>query len=249
MTHPLDDDALSAHLDGEGDAATAAHLEECATCRARLEQLRAAADAIASPVPPVDERDRRRAVATALASGGIASGRRRPVPAWVAAAAAAVVLVLAAIPVVSSLRDGRDAQFNSAQGDASGTEAAVGSDDLGDQSDPAALRTLLEQRVGEAAPAPAADALTAEPATESGGGAGGSGAPAGGGSGPDCLAAAREAAGGPLGPLLYRAALQWEGAPATVFVFRGPDPDASALTRRAFVMARRDCQLLVAQSF
>ena len=257
MTH-LDDDALSAHLDGEGDAATAAHLDGCAECRARLAQLRAAADAIGGSIPAVDEVARRRAISAAL--GDAPARPRRAVPSWVAAAAAVVVLLLAAIPVVSSLRDDDTTQstaLRKAERSAGDIAAFGAPDDLGPQSDPAALRQLLEERltapVPSGAEAPLAaqtrdgdDTGAADESTASGA-AGGGGAT--GGSSVACLTEARAAGSDRVGSLLYVATLQWETRPALVFVFQAPDPSASTLTRWAFVLARQDCQLLVAQSF
>jgi hypothetical protein len=61
--HP-DLDALSAHLDAEGDLS--AHLDGCPQCRARLEPLRASRDAVAQPVPGPTDAVRERTIAAAL---------------------------------------------------------------------------------------------------------------------------------------------------------------------------------------
>ena len=53
MTPPhLDDDALSAALDGELSGDVDAHLSGCATCHARLEALARVAAAVGSPLSP-----------------------------------------------------------------------------------------------------------------------------------------------------------------------------------------------------
>jgi hypothetical protein len=48
----LDDDALSAALDGEATAEEQSHLTGCAACQARLATFRAVAQAVGAPVPP-----------------------------------------------------------------------------------------------------------------------------------------------------------------------------------------------------
>jgi hypothetical protein len=64
--------------------------------------------------------------------------------------------------------------------------------------------------------------------------------------GTQCLAQA-QAAGSGAGSLVFSATLRWQGEDAVVLVFARPDQ--AKLSRRAIVMAQRDCRLLVAQSF
>lgn len=260
MSHHLpDDEALSAHLDGEGDAATAEHLGSCASCEARLVELEAAARAVGTPAGRRPDAARAAAVDAALAAaeGEVPSARRR-VPAWVAAAAAALVLLLAAIPVVLSGRDRGDevaelSRKRTADDSETGALTGVGEpEELGAQSDPQALARLLDERMraprltGEAfATAKAGTADDREAAAEGGSG-GAASAPT---SGAPCLEEAREAGANRVGTLLYSGLLEWQTTPAVVHVFQAPDPQATTLTRRAFVMARSDCQLLVAPSF
>jgi hypothetical protein len=71
--------------------------------------------------------------------------------------------------------------------------------------------------------------------------------PATGGGATPCLAEAQAAGSGRLGPLVLNGRLRWRGQPAVVLVFASPGE--TQLGRRAFVMAQRGCQLLVAQSF
>jgi hypothetical protein len=111
-TNHLDDEALSAAIDGEAEAGALVHLATCAACRRRLEALRAAASAVSTPPPRPSPLEVDRAIAAALdaalepaagspdSSGG---GRRRaaivalfPRRPAIAALAAAAVIVLAA---------------------------------------------------------------------------------------------------------------------------------------------------------
>src|SRR5262245_3835621 len=78
----LEDEILSALLDGEaagqggGSLDAAAHLRACDRCAGRQAELAAARQALAAaPVEPLDELTRRRLVAGALqATGGTADG-------------------------------------------------------------------------------------------------------------------------------------------------------------------------------
>lgn len=74
MTH-LPEEILSAHIDGEPlDPSAAAHVEECDTCRQRLDQFRHVSATVGAPVHPPAAHLREAAVAIALdeatASGG-----------------------------------------------------------------------------------------------------------------------------------------------------------------------------------
>ncbi len=145
-TSHLDDDALSASLDGALEAgAGRSHLDGCAVCSARRDLLEAARTALASaPVEPVDELTRRRLVAAALDAAGLVS--RRPAwyqrPALAGGVAAAILALLVAVPFVTG-GDSNDSDRSST----AALEMAGGEflGDLGDLSDPAALR----QRFGD----------------------------------------------------------------------------------------------------
>lgn len=128
MTDPpalhLDDEQLSAALDGEG---VPEHLEACSVCRTRRASLEAARRAVGSPVPTLapDVIDAAIASAVASADGPVESptattssidGRRRvpsgprrrrlaaPPPAWLVGAAAAIAVLAGLAVVVRSTR-------------------------------------------------------------------------------------------------------------------------------------------------
>ena len=143
----LDDEALSALLDGAlPDAAGQSHLAGCVTCAARREELAAARDALAgAPVEPVDEVTRRRMVATALEAFGPAGVHSRPWyqrPALAGGVAAVLLALFVTVPFVT----GDDTTGGDEQ--AASMEAAAGEflGDLGDVSDPAALRERFGAR-------------------------------------------------------------------------------------------------------
>lgn len=76
-TPHLDDDGLSAVLDGQGDAAETDHARDCVECQDRLAQWDAARQLVASPVPPAPDEVRRAAIAAATRA---APWRPSPVP-------------------------------------------------------------------------------------------------------------------------------------------------------------------------
>lgn len=105
-----DDELVSAYLDGEVGDDERRRVESDPVLRARARELRAAAEAVASPVTTLDEVTARRLVDAALAAAAgeppvgaapTASRRRRPL-AWAGAAAAVVV----GLVLVSVLPDG-----------------------------------------------------------------------------------------------------------------------------------------------
>jgi hypothetical protein len=139
----LDDDALSAALDGSlEDAAGQSHLAGCATCTARRDYLAAARSALAGAlVEPVDELTRRRLIAAAVAEAAPAVTRSRPwyqSPALAGGVAAAILALFAAVPFVTGGRSSTGDQESAT----AALDAAAGEflGDLGDLSDPAALR-------------------------------------------------------------------------------------------------------------
>lgn len=271
----LDDERLSAHLDGtplDGtDPAAADHLAGCADCRARLEAFRSVAELVGAPLPPPPAGAVDAAVAAALAAHASPGGspvvplstavRRRRTQVGLAAAAAVVAVVLG----VSSLGGGSD----DAQDTALSGSSATGPD-LGDQSDARALadrvRTVVEGEFAAGAMSPTADSTEAGDAGASGGGsaAQSEAAPAPEGeaavtskravaarssvrpSGP-CTATARSEYGRGLADLVFEGTLRWEGTPAVVLAYR-IEGATGALDHRVLVLARDDCRLLVAQT-
>ncbi len=100
----LDDEALSAVLDGEGTAGEAAHADACDRCADRLSTLRAAANAIGQPVV-VDPTQREAAVRAALEAPMVIGLEARR---WLrgsrlalAGVAAAVVATVIAVPLAT----------------------------------------------------------------------------------------------------------------------------------------------------
>jgi hypothetical protein len=242
----LHDEVLSDALDGTTTPEVASHLTSCARCRARLDAMGVAARAVAAPPPPPPPEVRDAAVAGALASASAAASPRRLAPApWMAAAALVAVLLGIGGVVLAGRDNGSDRQTTAArQADdntldasgAAGTAGVIDGGDLGDQRDPMALNTALQERLGGAADT-AAQAFS-ESAPE---------APATARSAAQCQAEAQTAGSDRVGALVLTARLRWQGEPAVVLVFSAPDQ--TQLARRAFVMAQRDCRLLVVQSF
>jgi hypothetical protein len=257
----LDDEQLSALIDGDAGADEAIHAEGCERCSGRLAQLRSAVAAVAAPPPPPSPAERDRAITAAIGArevGGSSPAIRHKVvplrprragpPAWLLVAAVVLVAVLA-VPFL--LRgDGDDDQFDAATsaqdsaessggGDAASTlEAAVPLVDAGDLGPIDAstdLRPLL---------ALAADqdrATDGAPTTTAGGEAAGQSAPA------DALhcEAGLRADDPDLGALRVVATATFDGVPAQVLVFDRP-ADAQLV---AYVVAIEDCRVLNFSSF
>ena len=274
----LDDETLSAHLDGEAPEA-ARHLAGCPQCAGRLAQLEAAAALVSAPPAPMDDEARAGALAAAMDAwrGGGEAGRPARRLWLLAVAAVAAVMLVSAVALRSIGNDHR----SSLGRQAAETTAPVALDggDLGDQSDPSALAGAVRSALGGNA---AAGALTGAdtaggsavagravaPTTTtaqgpfssgaSGSGAGSTAAPAPEALAsraapasrtvrPACASTVAKSYGAGLGPLLYTASLRWQGTPAELLAYRLAQPGRT-LTIRAFVMARKDCQLLVVQS-
>lgn len=178
----LDDERLSAHLDGsqfdDTDPAAADHLAQCASCRARLESFRSVASLVGAPVAPPSAGAVDAAVAAALAVHASPGGspvvplstavRRRRTQVGLAAAAAVVTVVLG---ITTLGGGGGDDGQTAAIGD--GSESSATGPDLGDQSDARALADRVRTAVeGEplVAMAPTADSTEADDAQASGGG-------------------------------------------------------------------------------
>lgn len=108
---PIDDDLLSAHLDGETSTADAARIDADPAARARLAELRAARDLAATPVRPLDDDTFTRLRATALDSAATAPSdelaerrsRRGPSMALLGAAAAVLVLIVGVTSIIASI--------------------------------------------------------------------------------------------------------------------------------------------------
>jgi hypothetical protein len=158
-------------------------------------------------------------------------------------------------------------------GDAAAPPVVDGGD-LGNQSDQLALGTLLAGAVTGAPSAPAAASAPARSSDQSGADAESTGPPVAAPGTTDLTGAtpteafaesraprpdaaavaaceqavATEYARG-LGPLLYRATLQWQATPAVLLAYRLADTSASGPDHRAFVMALDGCRLLVVQGF
>jgi hypothetical protein len=176
------DELASALLDGEGTAAERARADEPDVAR-RVAELEAVARLVATPVEPVDELARSRAVRAALAAAAPAVAPRR-VPAWLAPAAA-VIVVLAGVGLfvavlaggsddadeaatsgadtateATALAEGGGESFQESAGDAAGgagseaPAAAMLADDLGAFDEPPQLAEALRARL---AAAPRAD--------------------------------------------------------------------------------------------
>lgn len=139
MTEPhLDDEAISAVLDGEGTADEATHVSSCAECSARLATLREASALVGGPVEPLDAARRDAAIAAAIAASpadvvSLAARRRRrqQVPAWLGAAAAVIVAVVA-IGALARTGDDDDADMAASGGDDTTSAEMTVADDAGD---------------------------------------------------------------------------------------------------------------------
>lgn len=97
MSEHLDDQALSAILDGETPPSP--HLDGCDECRARSEQLLGASHLVGIAVPPPDPQRREEAIALALASYRPVRARWRP-PVGALAAAAVLLAIAALVPLL-----------------------------------------------------------------------------------------------------------------------------------------------------
>jgi hypothetical protein len=182
----LDDELLSAHLDGDRAATdsrpdAAAHVRGCDRCAARQAELAGARTALAAaPVEPLDELARRRLVAAALAAAtegtpaaeatavtpiGRSRWARRH-PALIGSAAAAVLAVLVGVPFVMDNGQPNRDETAAAQAPLQNS-AGTFLGDLGDLSD----RDRLRLRLSGAAPSEGFAAVPAEPGPPSAAGA------------------------------------------------------------------------------
>ncbi|MCU1485388.1 MAG: hypothetical protein JWN67_2134 [Actinomycetia bacterium] len=183
----LDDNALSATLDGEATPDEHAHVDACTTCRARVDELRAAANAIGTPLTAVDPVRRDQAIAAALLAlpTPLASRRRRQPPGWVLGAAAAVLALGILVPLVNRSSGSSDDRSATAAADGNARSKALESPEAQDSSGAAGATQLfatdsvdlgpitsddeLRDRVLDAlrTPAPGTPTSTTAPATAS----------------------------------------------------------------------------------
>ena len=232
MTHDhLDDEALSAALDGH-DAGP--HLAGCGACRARLEDLRRVAALVGAPPPPPPAGAADAAVAAALAAVGevvpLRPRRRDLRP--ILAVAAVLLALLVAVPVLSGLGDdGQDGDVAAGGGGAAldsaapaGPVADLGPLDADRIAEFAAQRTAAVAGTG-ALTDTESKAMVAEGADDDGDEESAEER--------DCLSTL----GRPDAPVL-RATGTWEGEAADVLVFVDGEDDV------AYVTARSDCRIL-----
>lgn len=144
-TSHLDDDAISAILDGQGSDADLRHLETCERCTERRRRFSAARDLVATPVG-LFEAAREAQIRRALEVEVPATGRPRRDLGSLLRVAAAILVVLVSVPLVASLAgDDEDTAQKRASSDASAEPGAVpeeaaseAEDRDGDESDGAA---------------------------------------------------------------------------------------------------------------
>jgi hypothetical protein len=256
----LDDETLSAVLDGEGTPAESAHADSCAACGTRLGALRDASVLVRSPVAAAPDAQRDAAIAAALGAAAAPSNvvplRRRTPPVWLAAAAAAV---LAVVGIAVFVPRGDDDSAPTAAGDADDSTAGAVSDefatsmaqagidggDLG-EIDPASLRETIEAALsgGGAGTTRAADEAVTTTAAD------------GAESAPSIMAAPLpppceselRASNDLLGPLVYHATGTIRGEPQVVLVFEVTAEDGS-VDRWVYVAATADCAIRNQQTF
>jgi hypothetical protein len=254
MTPPLphlhpDDELVSAVLDEMATPEERAHVERCATCAARLEELRTVSLAVGEAPRSVTPGQRDGAIAAAVAAVQLTASatvtplrpvRRRP-PAWLLGAAAAVVLVALAVPLLGSLGGGGVTHKAASSAAAPATTAApsfasappaAGAQpgaDLGALDDVAALSAAVQSSVRSQALAgdsarqspEAAAATTAKKATATTASNGTTGC-------------------GPPAGAVYTSRVVWRGTPATVYGLGNLPPGM-----RVVVVADGSCQTLV----
>ena len=134
---PADDELLSSYLDGEATPEGIARIESDPALSARVEELRAARDLIATPVTPLSPPDVDSLIGAALAASatspvvtGIARARTRRSDRvrTMVAVAAGVLLLAVAVPVLNSIGSG------SSDDDTASVEMDSGDDDTTDDS-------------------------------------------------------------------------------------------------------------------
>lgn len=179
----LDDDGLSAVIDGEATPPETAHVSSCDECQHRLGHLRAAAVAAAAvPEPPPEHRER--ALAAAVAAGArldrpvshvdeVTARRRtrRPRPLVLAAGAlAAAVMVVAGVAAL--IGDTEEDRFAAVDSDAGARVEGTDAGFLGAFEDDRDLARHLSSQLGGGEPGAAQELQSAPAAGQSGGGGG-----------------------------------------------------------------------------
>ena len=228
----LDDEILSALLDGDADPDAATHLRACGRCAGRQAELAAARAALAgTPVEPLDELTRRRLVAGALqaadkgaipaaAAGPARDGRPRWAsrhPAFIGSAAAALLALLVGVPFVVGDNGGPagDAGLSAEAPSALQESASPFLGDLGDLSDHDRLRLRLS---GAGTGAALGYSAPQEPGAS----------PAGGASSPAPAPAAAPTAGGLAGSPRARTAAPESGTADSATSTNKAAPDQPA---------------------
>jgi hypothetical protein len=273
MSEHLDDDVLSAVLDGEAAATESAHADTCAECGARLAALRDASLLVRTPVAPADDDRREAAIAAALAAAPSnlvpLRSRRRAVPTWLGAAAAAVVAVAAIGLVARSGDDDADQTAADSGGDSATTEEtfATADDSAGGDAAPeseAGSSTMMRVEPAEGGDLGALDDLDLEATVEDAllqrqaldgadeDAAATTTAPAPssatGSYSTSCEDAVR-ADDPTLGALVYRASGTDDGDPAEVLAFDVLVDDGSRVERRVLVVALDGCEVRQSEQY
>jgi len=256
--HP-DDEALSAHLDGEAPE-WESHVRSCPSCQARLAAFGRVAAAVGTAPPALRPGGGDDAVARALAVA-------RPAPSWrsrrlvvAAAGIAAAVLVAGGVAALVG-RSGSSSSKFAAASRRSGPVASnfIEAGDIGDLADDKTLKARVEPSLfateaGASAAAPAPAAGGAAPQTSGQPSAKSDALRSAAAAGPlPCEAKARALQPGAQ-VLVYRASARWQGTPAVVFGFTAASPTPTRPSgkpspTRVYVMARSGCRLLVFQSY
>jgi hypothetical protein len=267
-TSHLDDEALSAALDGEMTAPEQAHLSSCSMCQAHLESLAAAARAVGAPVAPRPPGEVDDAIRRALRAGsesesessspetstlaspvpiGVGSGRlperrRGRSPRWLGAAAGIAAAVIVVGGVVALSRNGTSHTSTTAglaQPSSASTSVAPDAANAGDLGDQSDPAALARRVTSAVAQRSGAAAATA-PEFGATTVVGQSAAPRDQLASATCVVQAAAANGvvGSPSPDLV-APLRWRGEPAEVVVFSRP----GGLT--GTVMRLADCSVLV----
>lgn len=258
----LDDEALSAVLDGDAPGDDVDHAGRCAPCTARLSALHTVVAAVAEPPAPPPADAREDAVAAALAAGepavagpnGSAGGAvhtTTSAPPWWLLGAAATLLVLAGFgAVLAGMQGGQDDAGDTLTATAdqaveaesadelltrAGPADVVDGGELGDLDPSTDLRGVVEASMAVATE----DAAPSDGAVREG--------EATGGVPGDACATDLGDIGQDLGALRYRAAATFEGERSVVYGFAVPGTDRPAL--RVVVFELDGCELRAVQSF
>lgn len=248
----LDDDAVSALLDGEATAEEAAHAEVCEECGQRLAGFRSAAARIGDAAP-VDQVARERVIAAALEAQVLPlRPRRQGLPPWLVGAAAVILLALVVVPLFGDT--GGDQDDRVASGDAAVQDERSAEDGAAPEAPAAAPAggAAADTALGSRAPEPVAVGHLGEvdgtnvaervraalppPSTP----------PAAGGAAGPCDEALRAGDTG-LGNLRMTGTAEVDGRGATIVVYDVGGSDPPAL--RAYVVAGEGCDVLLASTF